>query len=252
MTPGMFLGAAILAAILLYVVIIGPLHVAWIFYKSRRAATGFSLFCKAARARKSVKGAPATVTIGDHEVQLVCLSEANRKAFTEAPIAMPPAWWKFGQNHGGSQPLFWPQDNRGQFLDNFPYEPIDINHGPVLVLISPCHHHFPFAIRRRRVFQRLRPQDLPREDTEFSRKVSVLADDRIGIRDYLTDERQAAILELFELGISNIMYVKESGRFVLASRDSFLISRRRTSLAPRLLALVRKLLPEGELAPATT
>jgi hypothetical protein len=238
MSSGMHIFSAALVGLLLYVVFLGPLLVVWIMYKNYRARAGFHFLCEKVGASPCGDGVSAIVATEGYELTLACLSESTREVFSEIPLAIPPRWWRLVHLY-----YFWPRENRSHLLAEFPYLPININHGPVLALMSRIIYPHPFIIRRRRALERRLSKEIQLDDTNFARHSRVATDDPSGMTRYLTAERRRAILNLFDLGIEQITYVKGAGILVLSTSPSFLTRHSRTNSVPLLLELTRTLLP---------
>lgn len=232
----------VIGTLFLCVFALAPLYAVWSWHRLRATSKHFLTLCRIVGAKGDADEQLQTVVRGDHRIHLVRLSESMRLTFEEAPLRALP-WWLLNYTSN----WFWLfETNSSKLLKEFPYHRININNGPLLLLLSSCILPLPFVIT---AGKNRRTRDDRREqmygDREFDQLVSVRCDDPGFMRGYLTPSRRSAILQLFELGFTHVMYVKQTRSLILVSNSRFLVRDTNTHAGPQVLDLFIKIAPES-------
>jgi hypothetical protein len=237
----MLIFLVVLGALVLGVVF-GPLYALWSWYRVLATLKHFNALCQMVGASGDGDDQFQTKVLGNHRIHLIRLSESMRTTFVEAPLVALP-WWL--RNRTSAR--LWPYNTgSAQLLKEFPYQPININHGPLLLLLSSCKLPHPFVIAAGK--PRRRSSDdkhgWSHGDREFEQRVSVRCDDHSFMRDYLTPFRRSAIMQLFELGFTQVMYVKQTCSLILVSNSRFLLRDAHVNAGRHILDLFARITPE--------
>lgn len=180
------------SAIVLWVFLFGLLHFLWsLYYCAYRPRRAFKRFCDFFRVSPSPQFKRATIQRGSKTVEARFIGERHEI--------------------GGAEQGFPPVANQA---------------GPILELSSRCEFPVSFALTSESMFDKAgKVSGLTKEDQttdpEFDRRIYVSCDTPDALREYLTSERRALILELLGRDFQRLSYAADVGRLSLYSTTKF-------------------------------